>query len=592
MQNQSINFAGANPKIVRVGPYRLGKTLGIGSFCKVKLAVHEITGIKVAIKILNRKKLKKQDMGDKFRTEIHILRIFSHGNIIRLYEVIDEVENIFCVMEFVENGELFDYIVSKGKLDEKTTRIMFQQIISGIEYCHFHGVVHRDLKPENILLDENNKIKIVDFGLSAKLNDGNFLKTSCGSPNYAAPEVISGNLYGGTEVDVWSCGVILYALLCGSLPFDDENIRNLFKKIKNGIYTIPNFVSPGARDIISKMLVVDPLKRITIQQIMQHPWYRTALPHYLAISAEQQIESETKIDDQIVKRVESMGFTRDKIYRALSMGVELTTSRAMAHHTEARKIAVIYNLLKDQQRKREIVSVDDTSNAQSQLDIIKHSGFNSSDIEQIESTMSNAALSTHKAVMELQAHQQTTIAAAQQAMLYSSTTNQLHSLQSSIQSNIVLPAAGRWRLGRLYRDDPQRIMNSLYVTLKKFNFEWKVLSLYRVKARYPAGLIDRYGSTVPGSEVVKFSFQLYRVNQTHTGNTPLQTPNSANDKSQYSPSVSGNTTPHMSSPLFNGVSGNTNTVVHLLDLHKLYGQMFLFLELSNHLLTDLSNHIS
>ena len=147
-------------------------------------------------------------------------------------------------MEYVSGGELFDYIVKKGRvrvffrthaqLSENEARHFFQQLISGIEYCHKHNVVHRDLKPENIILDEYNNIKIADFGLANLLEDGNFLDTSCGSPNYAAPEVISGRLYAGPEVDIWSCGVILYALLCGRLPFDDENIPALFRKIKSG----------------------------------------------------------------------------------------------------------------------------------------------------------------------------------------------------------------------------------------------------------------------------------------------------------------------------------------------------------------------
>lgn len=595
------------PKVVRIGPYRLGKTLGIGSFCKVKLGIHEITGIKVAIKILNRKKLKKQDMGDKFRTEIHILRLFSHINIIRLYEVIDEVENIFCVMEYVENGELFDYIVSRGKLDEKTARSIFQQIISALEYCHYHNVIHRDLKPENILLNENNQIKLVDFGLSAKLIDGQFLKTSCGSPNYAAPEVISGNLYCGSEIDIWSCGVILYALLCGSLPFDDENIRNLFKKIKNGIYSIPPYVSPGARDIISKMLVVDPLKRITIQQIMNHSWYRINLPRHLALTAEQQIEQEVRIDDNIVKRVETMGFQRDKILRALSMGVELTTSRSMAHHTELRKIAVIYNLLRDQQRKKEAIVVDDNNNNNNNsIDHIRESGFNSSEVEQNEAAMSKPALQTHRAINKLQELQQHNLQLIQQQLSNNNNNNCNNNNQQnnnnmynnaaaaydlymnqSLHSSVQL-AAGRWRLGRIYRDDPQRIMNALYVTLKKFNFEWKVLSLYRVKARYPAGLIGQDGRTVPGSEVVKFAFQLYRCPTQHAQQQSSNNPS----HDQYNNTQPSQPSSAISSPLF----GTYNTtqqiqITHLLDIHKLYGQMFLFLELANHILTELNIHL-
>ncbi|PNX72559.1 SNF1-related protein kinase catalytic subunit alpha KIN10, partial [Trifolium pratense] len=212
--------------------YKMGKTLGIGSFGKVKIAEHVLTGHKVAIKILNRRKIKNMEMEEKVRREIKILRLFMHHHIIRLYEVVETTTDIYVVMEYVKSGELFDYIVEKGRLQEDEARSFFQQIISGVEYCHRNMVVHRDLKPENLLLDSKWSVKIADFGLSNIMRDGHFLKTSCGSPNYAAPEVISGKLYAGPEVDVWSCGVILYALLCGTLPFDDENIPNLFKKIK------------------------------------------------------------------------------------------------------------------------------------------------------------------------------------------------------------------------------------------------------------------------------------------------------------------------------------------------------------------------
>ena len=249
------------------------------------------------------------------KREINILQRCTHPHIIRLYEVIDTPTDIFVVMEYVSNGELFDYIVSKGRLLPDEARHFFHQIISGVEYCHFHQIVHRDLKvrarararasrsrlshglrarrhdrrardigggagwdrfsqPENLLLDADNNIKIADFGLSNVMRDGDFLRTSCGSPNYAAPEVISGSLYAGPEVDVWSCGVILYALLCGSLPFDDESIPNLFKKIKSGMYSLPSHLSQLSRDLIPRMLVVDPMKRITIPEIRGHPWFQ------------------------------------------------------------------------------------------------------------------------------------------------------------------------------------------------------------------------------------------------------------------------------------------------------------------------------
>eukprot|EP00257_Ricinus_communis_P027615 XP_025015029.1 SNF1-related protein kinase catalytic subunit alpha KIN10 [Ricinus communis] len=297
--------------------YKLGKTLGIGSFGKVKIAEHALTGHKVAIKILNRRKIKNMEMEEKVRREIKILRLFMHPHIIRLYEVIETSTDIYVVMEYVKSGELFDYIVEKGRLQEDEARNFFQQIISGVEYCHRNMVVHRDLKPENLLLDSKCNVKIADFGLSNIMRDGHFLKTSCGSPNYAAPEVISGKLYAGPEVDVWSCGVILYALLCGTLPFDDENIPNLFKKIKGGIYTLPSHLSPGARDLIPRMLVVDPMKRMTIPEIRLHPWFQARLPRYLAVPPPDTMQQAKKIDEEILQEVVKMGFDRNQLIESL-----------------------------------------------------------------------------------------------------------------------------------------------------------------------------------------------------------------------------------------------------------------------------------
>ncbi|KAM3313953.1 hypothetical protein ACQJBY_033066 [Aegilops geniculata] len=225
--------------------YNVGRTLGIGTFGKVRIAEHKHTGHKVAIKILNRRQMRTMEMEEKAKREIKILRLFIHPHIIRLYEVIYTPTDIFVVMEYCKYGELFDCIVEKGRLQEDEARRIFQQIISGVEYCHRNMVAHRDLKPENLLLDSKYNVKLADFGLSNVMHDGHFLKTSCGSPNYAAPEVISGKLYAGPEVDVWSCGVILYALLCGTLPFDDDNIPKLFKKIKIDEDTLKEIVNLG-----------------------------------------------------------------------------------------------------------------------------------------------------------------------------------------------------------------------------------------------------------------------------------------------------------------------------------------------------------
>jgi serine/threonine protein kinase len=274
----------------------------------VKLATHAVTGHKVAVKILNKSKIKQLGMEEKVQREINILHLCTHPHIIRLYEVIDTPTDIFLVNEYVSGGELFDYIVSKGRLSADEARNFFHQIISGVEYCHFQKIVHRDLKPENLLLDANLNIKIADFGLSNLMRDGDFLRTSCGSPNYAAPEVISGHLYAGPEVDVWSCGVILYALLCGSLPFDDESIPNLFKKIKSGMYSLPTHLSQLAKNLIPRMLEVDPMKRITIPEIRLHPWFQHKLPPYLRHPPELMEKQERIVDQEVIDEVMKLPF--------------------------------------------------------------------------------------------------------------------------------------------------------------------------------------------------------------------------------------------------------------------------------------------
>ncbi|KAI3859462.1 hypothetical protein MKW92_002955 [Papaver armeniacum] len=299
--------------------YKLGKTLGIGAFSKVKLADHIPTGIKVAIKIYNRRKLKKMKMNeDKVMREIKAMRLlFMHPHVIRLYEVIVTPCDIYLVTEWAKNGELFDYLVEKGRLQDYEARYLFQQIISGVEYCHTNMVAHRDLKPENLLLDSNDNVKIADFGLSNFMRDGHFLETNCGSWNYASPEVLSGEPYAGPEVDVWSCGVILYALLCGALPFDEENISNLLRKIKGGSYYLPTHLSTGASDLIPRMLLVDPIKRITIPEIRQHPWFQVYLPRNLVVPPPNTKQQTNKIDDRIVQKVVLMGFNRDLVIKSL-----------------------------------------------------------------------------------------------------------------------------------------------------------------------------------------------------------------------------------------------------------------------------------
>ncbi|CAF9943639.1 MAG: Protein kinase [Alectoria fallacina] len=274
----------------QIGAYDVVRTLGEGSFGKVKLATHRFTKQEVALKIISRKKLISRDMAGRVEREIQYLQLLRHPHIIKLYTVITSPTDIIMVLEYA-GGELFDYLVMHGKMAETKARRFFQQIVCAVEYCHRHKIVHRDLKPENLLLDSNLNVKIADFGLSNIMTDGNFLKTSCGSPNYAAPEVISGKLYAGPEVDVWSCGVILYVLLVGRLPFDDDLIPALFKKIATGAYQTPPFVSSGAKHIIHKMLKVNPVQRISIPDIRQDPWFNEGLEDYLKQPVEEFIDT-------------------------------------------------------------------------------------------------------------------------------------------------------------------------------------------------------------------------------------------------------------------------------------------------------------
>lgn len=236
--------------------------------------MHTLTGEKVAVKILEKDKI--QDVADVERVarEIHILKIVRHPNVIQLYEIIETEKQLYLIMEQCGGGELFDYIVAHHKVKEKKACLFFQQIISGIDYISKLGIVHRDLKPENLLLDFDDNIKLIDFGLSNTYKKAETLKTACGSPCYAAPEMIEGKRYIGTRVDIWSAGVILFAMICGFLPFEDPNTSNLYKKILSADYHIPSFVSESAKDLLNSILNTDPEKRFTIEQIREHPWYK------------------------------------------------------------------------------------------------------------------------------------------------------------------------------------------------------------------------------------------------------------------------------------------------------------------------------
>lgn len=231
---------------------------------------------------------------------------------LKLYDVYETTRYLFIVMEYVEGGELFEYLVSKGSLDMHEALRMFQMLVHGLDYIHSQHVCHRDLKPENLLLDNDRRLKIADLGMSAVMQTGKLLSTSCGSPHYASPEVVMGKEYDGRLADVWSCGVILFALVSGKLPFDDDNIRLLLRKVKEGVYAMPPFLHRDIRDLISKMLVVDPARRITIQGIKQHHWFMSN--HNQLVMAPCSVLDDTcepileELDADICSTLEALGF--------------------------------------------------------------------------------------------------------------------------------------------------------------------------------------------------------------------------------------------------------------------------------------------
>ena len=254
--------------------YSFKKDIGEGNFGKVKLGIFKPTGEEFAVKVLNKDKIKIKMKNSIFK-ENQIITKFNHINVIYVFQILEDEENFYIIMEYCKHGELFDYIVKNEKLSEEESSIFFFQLINGIEHIHSKGIAHRDLKPENLLLAENNILKIIDFGLSHEYwgEEDELLKTKCGSPSYAAPEIICCPFYDGFKVDIWCCGIILYAMICGYLPFEGDSNDILFKNILNCDPEFPEFLSETSKDIIIKILNPDPDGRITINEIKKHKFY-------------------------------------------------------------------------------------------------------------------------------------------------------------------------------------------------------------------------------------------------------------------------------------------------------------------------------
>ncbi|XP_052385710.1 MAP/microtubule affinity-regulating kinase 4 isoform X1 [Oncorhynchus keta] len=308
------SMASCSDETPHIGNYRLLKTIGKGNFAKVKLARHILTGKEVAIKIIDKTQLNPTSLQKLFR-EVRIMKGLNHPNIVQLFEVIETDKTLYLIMEYASGGEVFDYLVSHGRMKEIEARAKFRQIVSAVHYCHMKNIVHRDLKAENLLLDANANVKIADFGFSNEFTLGNKLDTFCGSPPYAAPELFQGKKYDGPEVDVWSLGVILYTLVSGSLPFDGQNLKELRERVLRGKYRVPFYMSTDCEGILRRFLVLNPTKRCTLDQVMKDKWINAG---YDEDSLKPHIEPvEDYSDAARIEVMVGMGFTPEEIKDAL-----------------------------------------------------------------------------------------------------------------------------------------------------------------------------------------------------------------------------------------------------------------------------------
>ncbi|KAI9205847.1 kinase-like domain-containing protein [Polychytrium aggregatum] len=314
---------------------------------------------KVALKIISKSIIKKVSHITRLKREVRLMRLVHHPHIVKLYDVAETEKEIILAMEFVEGGELFDYIVAHKKVNENVARRVFRQILSAVDYCHRSCIIHRDLKPENLLLDNNRGIKIIDFGFANLFDPSNMMQTFCGSPYYASPEMILGRQYIGPEVDVWSLGVILFALLTGKLPFRESNTAELYKRITRGVYECPDHMSPESQDLIKIMLVVDPVHRASVDEIRNHPWTTEGYPGPpdSLLPPRPVFHDAEELDQKIIQKMTSFGLEQDA---AINQILTAPTGPAFA----------LYYLLREQQaRERGHLRTAPTDQRDSQIDL-------------------------------------------------------------------------------------------------------------------------------------------------------------------------------------------------------------------------------
>lgn len=345
--NSANSTAGRGKRKTHVGPWQLGKTLGKGATGRVRLAKHSVTGQTAAIKIVSKKsaalvqsasmaQMEKDQplsingtrtMPFGIEREVIIMKLIEHPNIINLYDIWENRGELYLVLEYVEGGELFDYVSTNGSLPEAESVRLFRQIIAGLSYCHRFSICHRDLKPENILLDANRNIKLADFGMAALQPKDKWLNTSCGSPHYAAPEIIQGQQYRGDKADIWSVGIILFAMLNGFLPFDGGDVSSTLRLVKKGEYFLPPSLSAEASDLIQRILQKRPEKRITMEGIWAHPLLRKYEKYHASLAPNgiligppppldkahvQRIRKKADIDPELLRNLQTLWHGEEK----------------------------------------------------------------------------------------------------------------------------------------------------------------------------------------------------------------------------------------------------------------------------------------
>ena len=339
-------------KLGSMDNYILTEDIGEGNFGKMKLGVYKPTLEQFAIKILNKKTIKEKMKNVDFR-ENEIITKFHHINIVNVFELIEDMDNYYIIMEYCQKGELFDYIVSKKKLSEDEASIFFYQLINGVSYMHKKGIAHRDLKPENLLLTKDKVLKIIDFGLSHEFDGNILLKTKCGSPSYAAPEIIKGKSYDGFKIDSWCCGIILYAMVCGYLPFDGETNKELYKSILKCNPEYPAYLSKECKNLIKSILVADPNNRITIEDIKQTEFYqkgRELCKSLYKINLEElDKQSYDLIEEEKTNNKDNDNSDENKIFSKIDAGIAENEKVEISNdEKEKKKIGILFGNLKDE----------------------------------------------------------------------------------------------------------------------------------------------------------------------------------------------------------------------------------------------------